>query len=283
MLCERWYGVRVEPLGEAARTLLPTVTIRAGWRGQDPSKPRSSGNLQTDLSSMRSHPKDRLADAKAVLFDYGGTLDANGIPWKERFGTLLANEGFEVPSERFDPAFYAADDAMVGGVPESLSYADTVSRLAESLVVALGLEAPALGQRLGQRFLSDSLGQLSTNAGVLDALSRRYRLGIVSNFYGNLERVCEDVGIARFMTVMVDSTRVGWTKPAPAIFEAALRVLDVEPERAIFVGDSLRRDRSGAAAMGMPFIWFRGDNADAPSDDDFLTINALEQLEEWLL
>ena len=58
-----------------------------------------------------------LTRCRAVLFDFGGTLDADGHPWKERVARLLGEEGLALTPERFDPVFYAADDALVGAVP----------------------------------------------------------------------------------------------------------------------------------------------------------------------
>jgi putative hydrolase of the HAD superfamily len=89
----------------------------------------------------------------------------------------------------------------------------------------------------------------------LEALRERYRLGIVSNFYGNLEAVCHSAGLAPLFAVMVDSHCAGAEKPNPAIFRAALETLRAMPETTVFVGDSLRRDREGARSMGMGFIW----------------------------
>ena len=233
---------------------------------------------------MPAPSRDRFSGIEAVLFDYGGTLDSNGVPWKQRFQALLASEGHDLPPPDFDPAFYAADDALVGGVPEDFSYADTVARLAENLVAELNLDQSDLAARLGRRFLDESLRQVAANAAVLDALSRRYRLGIVSNFYGNLERVCRDAGIARYMAIMVDSTKIGCTKPGAAIFDAALKGLGTEAARTAFVGDSLRRDRTGAEGMGMPFIWLRAeDAAETRNDVDFPVVEALNELHEWLL
>jgi len=39
------------------------------------------------------------SETNAVLFDFGGTLDANGIPWKERMLALLQKEGVQKPNE----------------------------------------------------------------------------------------------------------------------------------------------------------------------------------------
>ena len=67
----------------------------------------------------------------AVLFDFGGTLDADGIAWKERFHRLFETEGVAVAPGQFDPAFYAADDALVGTVPATLPLEDTEPGLLE--------------------------------------------------------------------------------------------------------------------------------------------------------
>ena len=60
---------------------------------------------------------------------------------------------------------------------------------------------------------------------VLARLSRRHRLGVVSNFYGNLGAVCADAGLTALFDVIADSTAVGWTKPDPRIFRHALDAL----------------------------------------------------------
>jgi len=103
--------------------------------------------------------------------------------------------------------------------------------------------------------MSDSAATFERNRPVLKALSERYRLGIVSNFYGNLEAVCDSAGLCSFFEVLVDSHCVGAEKPDPAIFRAALDGLRATPEETMFIGDSLRRDREGARRMGMRFIW----------------------------
>lgn len=44
---------------------------------------------------------------------------------------------------------------------------------------------------------------------------------------------------------------VGWRKPAPKVFEHALSLLDVRPDRALFVGDDVRWDVEGANRAGL--------------------------------
>jgi hypothetical protein len=92
----------------------------------------------------------------AVLFDFGGTLDAEGLSWKERFQRLFEVEGVAVGPARFDPVFYAADDALVGAVPESLTLHETVHRVADGVARALRPDDAGLGPRVAARFLADA-------------------------------------------------------------------------------------------------------------------------------
>jgi putative hydrolase of the HAD superfamily len=191
----------------------------------------------------------------AILFDFGGTLDADGVAWKDRFRRLWCEEVGEIAPEQFDPVFYAVDDALVGAIPATLSFHDTVGKITRGLSKAMRGSDDVAGARIAKRFVEESLERLHGNALVLRDLSRRYRLGIVSNFYGNLSAVCREVGLSPFLAVVIDSTVVGVLKPNPEIFHAALRVLQIEPAQAVFVGDSLQRDMAGARAVGMAHVW----------------------------
>jgi len=224
-------------------------------------------------------------DRAAVLFDFGGTLDADGLPWKERVFRLFHDEGVVVARERFDPAFYSADDALVGALPATTSFQETVERLVGGVAVALELPDRAIAPRVARRFLADALQTLAGNTPLLRLLGRHYRLGIVSNFYGNLTRVCDDAGIRSFFHTLVDSAEVGCEKPDPRIFHHALHALGVSAAAATFVGDSLPRDMAGARGVGMRHIWLVGPEASAagPCCRDDRQIRSLRELEAILL
>ena len=220
----------------------------------------------------------------AVLFDFGGTLDADGVAWKERFFRLWCEEAGAIAPERFVPAFYRADDAVVGAVSPTLSFRETVERIAHGLARGVGAADPALAERIARRFLEEALARLRASALLLSQLSRRYRLGVVSNFYGNLSAVCAETGLSPSLAVMVDSACVGCVKPDPRIFQAALTGLNVRPEQAVFVGDSLPRDMAGAKAMGMPHIWLtpKTSGGESPCCPGDRVIHVLEELREVL-
>ena len=200
------------------------------------------------------------SSARALLFDFGGTLDAEGVPWKDRFFEAARREGLEISQAEFDPAFYGATDSLEGRIPASAGFRETVERVAAGLAVRLGRESGLLG-RIGERFTNDSLRQLAESAALLSRLAGRYRIGIVSNFYGNLQAVLDETGLSPSITVAIDSTLAGCKKPDPAIFRAALDVLGAAPAEAVFVGDSLRRDMAGAREVGMRHVWLRSESA----------------------
>ncbi|PYM79784.1 MAG: hypothetical protein DME13_24970 [Candidatus Rokuibacteriota bacterium] len=199
--------------------------------------------------------RSALVIPRAILFDFGGTLDAAALTWKERLFGLCRAEGVVVTPDRFDPLFYGADDALVGAIPATLSLDETVRRLVAGLGTALGLADERLVDRIATVFLDHTTRAVRDNVSSLSPLASRYRLGIVSNFYGNLATVCDDLGIRSLFQAIVDSQAVGWKKPDPRIFRHALDELGVKPAEATFVGDSLSRDMAGARSVGMAHIW----------------------------
>lgn len=234
-----------------------------------------------------------MSAVSAILFDFGGTLDADGVAWKDRFYRIWREEAGDVSRDEFDPAFYAADDALVGAVDPASSLTETVARLARGVAHRLGAgpggsdgsdgsDDPAA--RAGARFSRESLETLTRRAPLLARLARKYRLAVVSNFYGNLAGVCAEAGIGESFAALVDSCDVGCTKPEPAIFHAALSRLGAAPAAALFVGDSVERDMAGARGVGMRHLLLRPDDGGEPflCCPEDRVIRRLEDLEEAL-
>jgi len=219
---------------------------------------------------------------EALLFDFGGTLDADGLPWKERFRQLYRACGVDADDEVFDPVFYAADDALVGALPPGCGLRGTVDLLADGVSAKLGVSDARLTARVARRFLDTSLVRLSASARMLTRLRGRYRLGVVSNFYGNLAAVCAEAGIADHLDVMVDSACVGFTKPDARIFRHATDALGVDPAAVTFIGDSPTRDMAGARDVGMPHVWLTGRAAPKPCCPGDRVIGSLVDLERVL-
>src|SRR5207237_1309646 len=82
------------------------------------------------------------------------------------------------------------------------------------------------------RFVDDTRAHLAASAAILERLATRYRLGIISNFYGNLAAICAEAGLSPLLGVVADSTVVGAGKPDARIFRHALDALGVAPAAA---------------------------------------------------
>jgi len=177
------------------------------------------------------------------------------VTWKERFFTLWRDENAVDSPEVFDPVVYRADDGLVGTIPATLSFDETVRRLSADIASGLAVRDGRVVTRVADRFLDDAHRHLRRNQALLARLRARYRLGIVSNFYGNLDTVCHNTAIRSLFGVVVDSVRAGFSKPDPRIFMRALDELGVAAPAATFVGDSAARDMAGARGLGMRHIW----------------------------
>src|SRR5437763_2656726 len=89
------------------------------------------------------------------------------------------------------------------------------------------------------------------------------KLGIVSNSDGTVEEqlrrgeICQvGEGLGVPVLAIIDSGVVGVSKPAADIFRHALEPIDVTPERALYVGDTIRYDVRGARAAGLVPVHF---------------------------
>lgn len=81
--------------------------------------------------------------------------------------------------------------------------------------------------------------------------ARGYGLYVVSNWDVRLVRVLEDLGWRRFFDGVVASAVLGVEKPAPDIFEEALRAAGVDRDRALHVGNDPVADVRGASGVGI--------------------------------
>ena len=202
---------------------------------------------------------------KALLFDFGGTLDSNGRHWLQRVRPLYARVGIPVENEAFDRAFYDADDNLAKRhALDGLDLEEVVHLQVLDVLSHLGADRK-LAPRVVRPFVDDARAHLRRNARWLRGLRSGFRLGVVSNFYGNMRSMLKRESLLPLFDVVADSGEVGAMKPDPKIFRAALEPLGLQPAQALMVGDSISRDMRGAEALGMPHAWLAGDRASGAS------------------
>jgi putative hydrolase of the HAD superfamily len=101
---------------------------------------------------------------------------------------------------------------------------------------------------------------------LLDAVrARGLRVVIVTNNgVAEQRRKIEFCGMTPRIDALVTSEEVGTPKPAPAIFEEALRQAGVEAGHAVMLGDAWDADVAGALAFGIRPVWFNRKGAPKP-------------------
>lgn len=219
-----------------------------------------------------------------ILFDYGGTLDGPASHWLDRFAGLYRDAGHPLSIATLKPAFYAADEAAYADpAVAGMSLAELMAFHVGVQHARLGLDDAALRARLIDAFVADSTAALADSRAVLERLAGRYRLGVVSNFYGNVERILADAGFAPLLAVVADSNRIGAMKPDRRIFDHALAALGTAPARTLHVGDSHERDVRAARALGLRSAWLvPADRRGERDPHSNLIVSSLRELEEIL-
>jgi HAD superfamily hydrolase (TIGR01549 family) len=86
---------------------------------------------------------------------------------------------------------------------------------------------------------------------ILATLQEHYVLGALTNGNADFAKLKLD----EYFSFGFSSATVGAAKPAPEIFQAALRHVNARPEQCVHVGDHLVDDVEGAANVGMHTIW----------------------------
>ncbi len=218
---------------------------------------------------------------RAVLFDAGNTLVFLDY---DRMAAAVG-AALDLP---------LSGDQLAAGAPEATlamerargTDRERAAAYLEALFRAAGVPSDRMAEvRTCLTRLHDQLHLWSTVAADTHAALGRLRaaglrLGVVSNSDGRVEEALRAADLLRYFDVVIDSALVGVEKPDPAIFRAALDVLNVAPEEAMFVGDLYEVDVLGARAAGMSGVLLCPAGA---SDDRCRTVHSLSALADDLL
>ena len=88
------------------------------------------------------------------------------------------------------------------------------------------------------------------------SLKPKYKIGIISNAWGDLHKMLDRWGITDAFDIVVGSGDEGILKPDPQIYIIALDRLNVKPNEAIFVDDFIE-NIEGARKLGINAIHFQ--------------------------
>ena len=252
----------------------------------------------------------QLSKPAAVTFDLWRTLifefgkkenSAQRRELRADYGVAaLAELGESVDRALFHRIFVdLSDDITAGHDEESDShYGEWIrlglSRIDNKLPDRIGVFGiTAVGEAVDKSFIASPPTLLDGALEVLDGIAERgLRIGMVTNTGltsgGVFREWFADIGLLNKFSHIAYSNEMGTAKPNRMMFDATLRALGVEHERALHVGDNLFSDVGGAAAIGMSTVWAAGDSRPEPkmkTDPDYTVetiVDLLPIVNSWL-
>jgi putative hydrolase of the HAD superfamily len=231
-------------------------------------------------------------DTKALLFDYGGTIDTGGQHWAEVIWQAYRSIGIPVSREDFRKAYVYGERALAMHqmVLPQHNFWHVLHLKAEAELQSLVDEdiidtADTIRYAMGIADWCYAYAQSAINIArpTLKELADHYPLILVSNFYGNLKAVIEDFRIDCFFQHIVESAVVGVRKPNPEIFSLAVDISGFEAGQTIVIGDSYTKDIVPARSIGCQTVWLKQTGWEPYSGDEtadmviteFAQLNAL--------
>jgi putative hydrolase of the HAD superfamily len=202
----------------------------------------------------------------SVLFDLYGTLidistDEQDIAVHKTTARFLSYIGVRIDAETLRSALLGSIEAALKESREAHPEVDITEVFGEiTRRFGNGVRDRAPAVHAAALFRALSVRRLSLFPGVADALSRicgRYPCACVTNaqwaFAGPEMSV---LGLDGLFRTVVMSSRMGFGKPDPRMFWAALAELGAEAGASVYIGDTPASDLVGAAAAGMRCIIF---------------------------
>ena len=191
---------------------------------------------------------------KGILIDFGGTIDSDGVHWFDAFSEAYALVA-DIPEPLLREA-YVHTERTLGTNPiiaPDYSFCKTLQTkiaLQTEYMQSKGLVFTKQDTVLDYCY-NKVVKHISTvSKPVLEKLSRKYPMVLVTNFYGNMHTVLDEFGLNHLFKDVIESAVVGIRKPDPEIFRLGVRALGLEPQETIMIGDSLEKDILPAQSIG---------------------------------
>ena len=224
---------------------------------------------------------------KSLLFDYGGTIDTNGIHWGEALWNAYSNYNSGIPRDTFRKT-YTQVERQLGSqwlILPSHTFRETLEIKVRLQFEALCIDNPNLFNDITEICYENTRFCIHRSLQVLDQLRENYPMYLVSNFYGNLRTVLREFSLINYFQEVIESAEAGFRKPDIQIFRIAIEKTGFKPEAVAVIGDSYKNDIEPANKLGCPTIWLKGkgwDKGDESIDHPYI-INDFSELLTLLL
>ena len=206
-----------------------------------------------------------MSSIKGVIFDYGGTIDTNGIHWGEVIAAQYKEAGIEIGRELYRNAYVHGERTLAKHpiiAPEDTFHTLLRKKIAiqfEYLRTETGsqLFTAELAQTVADGCYNKVKETLSRSRAIVEELSRQYPMVLVTNFYGNMPVVLKEFGLDTFFKTIIESSVVGIRKPDPALFALGVEALQLPAEEVVVIGDSYRKDIHPSSTLGCRTVWLK--------------------------
>ena len=206
-----------------------------------------------------------MSSIKGVIFDYGGTIDTNGIHWGEVIAAQYIEAGIEIGRELYRNAYIHGERTLAKHpiiAPEDTFHTLLRKKIAiqfEYLITETG--SPRFTQKVAEQIADGCYNKvketLSRSRAIVEELSRQYPMVLVTNFYGNMPVVLKEFGLDTFFKTIIESSVVGIRKPDPALFALGIEALQLPAKEIVVIGDSYRKDIHPSSTLGCRTVWLK--------------------------
>lgn len=228
---------------------------------------------------------NELLSGKSVLFlDVGYTIDypASG-DWMftKRFYELAADRMKHCAAEQIRRAKAAGVDYLLKNhlIRSEKEEAERFQHYYRIVSVALGLrltEDEIKGLAEDRTWNMDNYVLYPGAKQAIEALSKTYRLGIISDTWPSIENQLRTLGVQQYFSFATYSFALGVFKPDPRMYLDALRKCGVDARETVFVDDS-PENLEGAAKLGITPILIAANPA-SDVEMPYCKIHALSEL-----
>lgn len=221
---------------------------------------------------------------KTIFFDFGGTLDSDGIHWRKRFYDIYTRNGINMDYDSFSNAFFDSDDNLhIRHNLKGIGFDETIKLQVKDVLNYLKINNEEIEKKISDEFIQSSRKKIDENRKILEVLkSKGHTLAIISNFYGNLDSVIRSLGIDKYFSFIADSGVIGHTKPDKEIFLAAINNTNADINISAMVGDTIDRDIKGAHNIGIYHFYLTNDNNVDKCCNRMFIINSLKDLLDYV-
>lgn len=206
-----------------------------------------------------------MISAKGIIFDYGGTIDTNGIHWGEVIWEQYRRAATGISRELFREAYVHGERTLA-----KEPIIKPLHTFHDLLEIKIKIQFDYLIEK-GATHLADSpkateivegcysqvLETLKETCRAVEKVSKERPTVLVTNFYGNMPIVLKEFSLDKYFDTIVESSVVGIRKPDPRLFALGVEAIGLPAKDIVVIGDSYRKDIAPARSLGCKAVWLK--------------------------